>query len=159
MSRVLVAARASGIPVLVDPKIPHIGRYRGADLVTPNHREAEIATHCRIRTSEEARVAAREFQQRVGCRSVLITRGEHGMWLLDGTGTQPVEADIPAAAREVADVTGAGDTVIATFALSMAAGATLLEAAQLANVAAGVVVGKFGPAVVTPEELAVSVNV
>ena len=158
MSRLLVTAHARGIPVLVDPKIPHISRYRGADLVTPNHQEAEVATHCRIRTSDEAGVAAREFQQRVGCGSVMITRGEHGMWLLDGTGTQSVETDIPATAREVADVTGAGDTVIATIALSLATSSTLLEAAQLANVAAGIVVGKFGPAVVTPEELTADLN-
>src|SRR5204862_859943 len=86
---------------------------------------------------------------RVRCDALLITRGEHGMWLA-ATG---VEGSIPAVAREVSDVTGAGDTVVATLALALAAGATLAEAAVLANHAAGIVVGKFGPATVTPKEL------
>jgi D-beta-D-heptose 7-phosphate kinase/D-beta-D-heptose 1-phosphate adenosyltransferase len=142
-------ARARGVPLLVDPKIPHIGYYAGATLVTPNHHEAEIAAHMRIRTDEDARLAARAFRERAGCEGVLITRGEHGMWLLDAA----TEGALPATAREVADVTGAGDTVIATLALALAAGATTAEAATLANLAAGVVVGKFGPATVTVEEL------
>ena len=142
-------ARRRGVPLLVDPKIPHIGYYRGAMLVTPNHHEAEIATHMRIRTDGDARQAARAFREIAECDSVLITRGEHGMWLL----TPQSEGALPATAREVADVTGAGDTVIATLALAMAAGATLAEAATLANHAAGIVVGKFGPATVSMEEL------
>ena len=81
--------------------------------------------------------------------SVLITRGEHGMWL-DHAG---VDGYLPASAREVADVTGAGDTVIATLALAIAAGGTMPEAARLANEAASIVVGKFGAATVTPQEL------
>ncbi|HEY8535441.1 MAG TPA: PfkB family carbohydrate kinase, partial [Vicinamibacterales bacterium] len=143
-------ARARGIPLLVDPKIPHLAYYRGATLVTPNHHEAEIATHMRIRSDEEAGAAARAFRERAGCGSVLITRGEHGMWLLDDADR---EGALPAFAREVADVTGAGDTVIATLALALASGASLAEAAALANHAAGVVVGKFGPATVTADEL------
>jgi rfaE bifunctional protein kinase chain/domain len=142
-------ARSRGLPLLVDPKIPHIGYYRGATLVTPNHHEAEIATHMRIRTDEDARSAARSLRQRASCDGVLITRGEHGMWLL----APESEGALPATAREVADVTGAGDTVIAMLALAMAAGATLAEAASLANHAAGIVVGKFGPATVSVEEL------
>ena len=89
------------------------------------------------------------FLERARCQGVLITRGEHGMSLLDPAG----DAHYPAVAREVADVTGAGDTVIATLALGLAAGATLAEAAQLANHAAGIVVGRFGPATVSPAEL------
>ena len=142
-------ARDRGLPLLVDPKIPHIGYYRGATLVTPNHHEAEVATHMRIRTDEDARAAARSLRQRAGCDGVLITRGEQGMWLLGPES----EGALPATAREVADVTGAGDTVIAMLALAMAAGATLAEAATLANHAAGIVVGKFGPATVSVEEL------
>jgi len=142
-------ARRRGVPLLVDPKIPHIGYYRGATLVTPNHHEAEVATHMRIRTNEDARDAARAFRERAGCDGVLITRGEHGMWLL----TPESEGALPATAREVADVTGAGDTVIATLALALAAGATTAEAATLVNHAAGIVVGKFGPATVSVEEL------
>jgi D-glycero-beta-D-manno-heptose-7-phosphate kinase len=142
-------ARDRRVPVLVDPKIPHLEYYAGATLVTPNHHEAEMATHLRIRTDDDARRAGHVFAERAKCRGVLITRGEHGMSLVDPSG----EAHYPAVAREVADVTGAGDTVIATLALALGAGASLAEAAQLANQAAGVVVRRFGPATVTPEEL------
>ena len=149
MERLVHLARSRRIPLLVDPKIPHLDFYAGATLVTPNHHEAEVATHCRIRNDEDARAAAAAFRDRVECEGVLITRGEHGMWLLDGA----VEGRLPATAREVADVTGAGDTVIATLALALAAGAASAEAAWLANRAAAVVVGRFGPATVTAKEL------
>jgi rfaE bifunctional protein kinase chain/domain len=145
----IAAARRCGIPLLVDPKVPHIDYYSGASVITPNHHEAEAVTHMRIRTAEEALAAARRFRERAGCESVLITRGEHGMTLLGPT----EEAQLPAEAREVADVTGAGDTVIATMTLALAAGASLTDAARLANKAAGVVVGKFGPATVSIDEL------
>ena len=137
------------MPLIVDPKIPHLGCYAGATLVTPNHHEAETATHVRIRTDDDARQAARDFRERTRCDAVLITRGEQGMWLSEAN----VEGSIPAVAREVSDVTGAGDTVVATLALALAAGATLTEAALLANHAAGIVVGKFGPATLTQQEL------
>jgi rfaE bifunctional protein kinase chain/domain len=140
---------ARSVPLVVDPKIPHLACYAGATLVTPNHHEAEIATHRRVRTDDEARQAARDFRTRAQCGAVLITRGEHGMWLSDAA----VDGSIPALAREVSDVTGAGDTVVATLALALAAGATMAEAAALANLAAGLVVGKFGPATVTRSEL------
>jgi D-glycero-beta-D-manno-heptose-7-phosphate kinase len=143
------AAASAGIPVLVDPKVPHVEYYRGATLITPNHHEAEAIAHVRVRSAEEAAEAARRFRARAGCESVLITRGEHGMWLHMPDGDVALEAE----AREVADVTGAGDTVIGTMALALAAGATLADAARLANRAAGIVVGKFGPATVTVEEL------
>ena len=154
VTRALVAAvtaRASAraVPVLVDPKIPHIDFYAGTTLVKPNNHEAETATHMRIRTDEDAIRAGRRFLELARCRGVLITRGEHGMSMLDDSG----EVHCPAVAREVADVTGAGDTVIATLALGLAAGATLAEAAVLANHAAGIVVGKFGAATVSPAEL------
>jgi rfaE bifunctional protein kinase chain/domain len=145
----ITAARRRGIPLLVDPKVPHIDYYAGATMITPNHHEAEAVTHMRIRTSEEAIAAARRFRERAQCEGVLLTRGEHGMTLLAASD----EATLPAEAREVADVTGAGDTVIATMALALAAGASLLEAARLANRAASVVVGKFGPATVSIGEL------
>jgi D-beta-D-heptose 7-phosphate kinase/D-beta-D-heptose 1-phosphate adenosyltransferase len=142
-------ARERGIPLLVDPKIPHIDYYAGASVVTPNHHEAEIATNMRVRTDEDARAAARAFLARSRCSAVLMTRGDQGVWLLGSD----IEGALPASAREVADVTGAGDTVIATMALALAAGATLAESARLSNEAAGVAVGKFGPSVVTPAEL------
>ncbi len=81
---VLAAAGERGVPVLVDPKIPHLEYYAGASVVTPNHHEAEIATHMRVRTDEEARAAARVFRERAGCDAVLMTRGDQGMWLLGG---------------------------------------------------------------------------
>jgi D-beta-D-heptose 7-phosphate kinase/D-beta-D-heptose 1-phosphate adenosyltransferase len=145
----VVAAAERDVPVLVDPKIPHIDYYAGATLVTPNHYEAEIAAHMRVRSEDEARDAARIVRDRARCSGVLMTRGDQGMWLL----SDAMEGQLPASAREVSDVTGAGDTVIATLALSLAAGATMPEAARLANEAAGLAVGKFGPATVTTAEL------
>jgi D-beta-D-heptose 7-phosphate kinase/D-beta-D-heptose 1-phosphate adenosyltransferase len=143
------AAHRRGIPVLIDPKVPHIDYYRGATLITPNHHEAEAVTHMRIRTSDEAVAAARRFRERAGCDAVLVTRGEHGMTLH----TPDADTELAAEAREVADVTGAGDTVIATMTLALAAHVPLVDAARLANRAAGIVVGKFGPATVTLAEL------
>ncbi len=145
----LTLKTAGAAPLVVDPKIPHLACYAGATLITPNHHEAETATHRRIRTDEEASDAARALRVQARCDAVLITRGEHGMWLSDAE----TEGTIPAVAREVADVTGAGDTVVATLALALAAGATLADAAGLANHAAGLVVGKFGVATVTQDEL------
>ena len=149
MARLAAVARERGVPLLVDPKIPHLEYYADTTLITPNHHEAEIATHRRIRGEAGAQAAARAFRDRAAAGGVLITRGEHGMWLLD----ESFEGHLPATAREVADVTGAGDTVIAPLGLALAAGATSAESARLANYAAGVVVGKFGPATVTPQEL------
>jgi rfaE bifunctional protein kinase chain/domain len=154
MSAIVEIAAGRRIPVLVDPKIPHIDYYRGTTLVTPNHHEAEVATHMRIRTDDDAARAARVFKDRAGCGAVLITRGERGMCLLDGV----EHAHFPAVAREVADVTGAGDTVLATLALTLGTGAPIAQAAWLANHAAGVVVAKFGPATVSPEELLAAIG-
>jgi D-beta-D-heptose 7-phosphate kinase/D-beta-D-heptose 1-phosphate adenosyltransferase len=145
----MALARDRSIPLLVDPKVPHLDYYAGATVITPNQHEAEMATHMLIRSSDEVRIAARAFRERARCDAVLITRGDHGMWLL-GPDT---EGHLPASAREVADVTGAGDTVIAAMGLALAAGGTFEEAAQLANAAAGLVVAKFGAATVTPSEL------
>jgi rfaE bifunctional protein kinase chain/domain len=145
----LLRFKSASVPLVVDPKIPHLDCYAGASLVTPNHHEAETATHRRIRSDDEARAAAVEFRQRARCDAALITRGEQGMWLSSSS----AEGGIPAVAREVADVTGAGDTVVATLALALAAGASLPEAAMLANYAAGVVVARFGPATVSAPEL------
>lgn len=152
--RAAIEAAGDRVPVLVDPKIPHLDFYAGATLITPNHHEAEVATHLRVRSDDEARRAARAFLARTGCGGVLVTRGDQGMYLL------AAEADghLPATAREVADVTGAGDTVIATIALALSAGAGYAEAARLANEAAGIVVGRFGPATVGPAELRAAFN-
>jgi len=142
------AAAARGVPSLVDPKVPNIDYYAGASMITPNHHEAEAVTLQRIRSSEEARSAAQRFRERARCQSVLITRGEHGMWLLEDG-----EFDLPAEAREVSDVTGAGDTVIATLAVMLAAGQGIEAAVRAANRAGGIKVTKFGTAEVTLQEI------
>ena len=138
MAHLVARAHERGIPLLVDPKVPHLDFYRGATLVTPNHVEAETASAKRIRTLDDAREAARVIVSRASVEGVLITLGERGMWLSHGG----AEGSLPATAREVSDVTGAGDTVIATLALALAAGAQSAEAAALANEAAGVVRGE-----------------
>jgi rfaE bifunctional protein kinase chain/domain len=153
----VTAAKQHGLALLIDPKVPSADRYRGATLVTPNHHEAELMTGIQIRSQDDARHAARAIHERSGA-NVLITWGEHGMWLLDATAAKPVEEGLPASAREVADVTGAGDTVIALLALSIAAGAALADAARIANIAAGLVVARFGPATVGRAELAAALE-
>jgi D-beta-D-heptose 7-phosphate kinase/D-beta-D-heptose 1-phosphate adenosyltransferase len=151
MAAVSSLARRRRIPVLVDPKVRHFRLYRRVTLVTPNQSEAEQASGMRARTPQDLKAAGSRILSLLGCRAVLITRGEHGMSLLE-RGRPPVH--IPTAAREVFDVTGAGDTVIATLALGLCAGAGLADAARLANLAAGVVVGKLGTATASPAELA-----
>ena len=150
MKKVLDAARREGVPLLVDPKVRHFALYRGAAVVTPNQMEAEQATGVRIRDTAGLHEAGRMILKTLRCRAVVITRGEHGLALFEQD-RKPVE--IATAAQQVFDVTGAGDTVIASLALALAAGATLPEAAMLANYAAGVVVGKIGTATVLPEEV------
>lgn len=153
LAEVLPAAEVAGVPVLVDPKIRNFNFYRPATLITPNHHEAMRLTNTEEDDDDGMTRAARAIREGLGCRSVLITRGERGMMLLEDAG-EPVF--VPTAAREVYDVTGAGDTVIATLAASLAAGASLVEAAMLANHAAGIVVGKVGTATTTAEELLAS---
>jgi D-beta-D-heptose 7-phosphate kinase/D-beta-D-heptose 1-phosphate adenosyltransferase len=155
LDEILPAAEAARVPVLIDPKIRNFDSYRPATLVTPNHHEALRLTNTEDDTDEGMARAAGAIRERLGCRSVLITRGERGMMLLEGEGKPTY---VPTAAREVFDVTGAGDTVIATLAASIAAGASLVEAAMLANHAAGIVVGKLGTATASAEELLASVR-
>ena len=138
------------VPVLIDPKLRNFGSYRPATLVTPNHLEALRMSDTEDHSDDGSHEAARIIQQKLGCDAVLITRGDRGMMLLEAGG-QPVY--VKTAAREVYDVTGAGDTVIATLAAALASGATMVEAATLANHAAGIVVGKVGTATATAGEL------
>ena len=147
---ILPWARRRGVPVLVDPKVRHFSYYRRVRVVTPNQLEAEQASGVRIRDEASLCEAATRLLRRIACDAVLVTRGEHGMSLFQRD-RRP--AHVPTFAREVYDVTGAGDTVIATLGLALAAGARLEEAAVLANSAAGVAVGKVGTATVTQEEL------
>jgi len=138
------------IPVLVDPKLRNFDAYRPATLVTPNHHEALRVSNLEEANDETLHQAARMIRKRLKCDAVLITRGEFGMMLVEGD-SSPVYVET--AAREVFDVTGAGDTVIATLAATLAAGASITEAAVLANHAAGIVVGKVGTATATAEEV------
>jgi len=137
------------VPVLIDPKIRNFDDYRPATLITPNHHEALRMTDLEEDTDAGLCEAARSIRTQLACDAVLITRGDRGMLLLDQSDPVYVET----AAREVYDVTGAGDTVIATLAAALAAGASVLEAAHLANHAAGIVVGKVGTATATATEL------
>ncbi len=150
LGEILPLAFELKIPVLIDPKIRNFVSYRPATLVTPNHHEALRLTNSEDDTDTGMATAARLIRERLGCQSVLITRGERGMMLLEADGT-PVY--VPTAAREIYDVTGAGDTVIATLAAALASGASLVEAAMLANYAAGIVVGKLGTATASADEL------
>jgi D-beta-D-heptose 7-phosphate kinase/D-beta-D-heptose 1-phosphate adenosyltransferase len=150
MREILALARRRRLPVLVDPKVGHFPLYRGVSVVTPNQLEAEEATGLRIRRAADLAAAGKRLLRQLGCRAALVTRGESGMSLFE-RGRPAVH--IPTAAREVFDVTGAGDTVIATVALAVCAKAALVEAAVLANLAAGVAVGKLGTATVAPDEV------
>jgi rfaE bifunctional protein kinase chain/domain len=138
------------VPVLIDPKIRNFSYYRPASLITPNHFEALRMTNLEEDSDAGLHQAARLIQEKLDCDAVLITRGERGIMLLERN-QEPVFVET--AAREVYDVTGAGDTVIATLAASLAAGASTLEAANLANHAAGMVVGKVGTATASAAEL------
>jgi rfaE bifunctional protein kinase chain/domain len=150
LDKVLPSAERAGVSVFLDPKAHHADYYRGVTLMTPNQHEAELLSGMAIRDSSGMAKAGRNLLDRFGCPWVLITRGEEGMSLFEADGIH----EIPASAREVFDVTGAGDTVIATMAIAHSAGATMEEAAWLANYAAGVVVGKVGTAALTTAELA-----
>jgi D-beta-D-heptose 7-phosphate kinase / D-beta-D-heptose 1-phosphate adenosyltransferase len=143
------AARALGRTIVVDPKGTDYRRYAGADIVTPNRRELADATGMPVDTEAELLAAAASLRAEHGFGAVLVTRAEDGMTLLDSSG--PLH--FPAEAAEVFDVSGAGDTVVATLAAGLAAGLELPAAARLANVAAGIVVGKVGTASARPEEL------
>ncbi len=138
------------VPVLIDPKLRNFSFYRPATLVTPNHHEALRMSDSEDQSDDGSRDAAGVIRNKLGCNAVVITRGDRGMMLLEGDG-EPVY--VKTAAREVYDVTGAGDTVIAALAAALAAGTSMIEAATLANHAAGIVVGKVGTATATAEEL------
>jgi D-beta-D-heptose 7-phosphate kinase/D-beta-D-heptose 1-phosphate adenosyltransferase len=149
------SAQAQRKIVCLDPKIRNFAHYRAVDVITPNQNEAERASGVEITDEVSLVEAARRIRDLLDCKNVLITRGEHGMSLLDAEGAV---AHIPTVAREVYDVTGAGDTVIATLTLALASGARLDQAAIIANTAAGVVVGKVGTAIVSCAELSAALE-
>lgn len=143
------------VPVLIDPKVRNFPYYHPASLITPNHHEALRMTNTEEDSDDGLHKSARMIKDKLKCDAVLITRGDRGIMLLEGD-NEPVFVET--AAREVYDVTGAGDTVIATLAAALAAGATMLEAANLANHAAGIVVGKVGTATASADELLATFN-
>lgn len=150
VARVMELAAQAGKPVVVDPKVRDFSFYRGASVITPNRKELEEAAGFRAGTDDEVRAAALKLIDACGVRAVLATRSQDGMSVITAK-DDPVH--IRAQAREVFDVSGAGDTVVAVLSAALAVGAPLAAAAQLANAAAGIVVGKSGTATVTADEI------
>jgi D-beta-D-heptose 7-phosphate kinase/D-beta-D-heptose 1-phosphate adenosyltransferase len=153
-AQLLTAARQAGRRVIVDPKGRDYSRYAGADVVTPNRRELGEATGMPVGTEAELVAAAVALREAHGFGAVLVTRAEDGMTLVDAAGAQHFAAE----AAEVYDVSGAGDTVVATLAAGLAGGLDLRVAARLANIAAGIVVGKIGTAVAREAELLAAIS-
>ena len=148
IEKMIRLARAAGKIVLVDPKGDDYARYRGASIVTPNRAEMREVVG-RWKSEEDLAQRAQALRRELDAEALLLTRSEEGMSLFQESGVQHE----PAKAREVYDVSGAGDTVIAALAAMLAGGATLAQAMHVANCAAGIVVGKLGTAVVLREEL------
>jgi len=148
ITAMIESARAHGKAVLVDPKGSDYSRYRGATVITPNRAELQQVVGSWLGEDELTR-KAQSLRESLSLSSLLVTRSEEGMTLFDAEGALHVKAQ----AREVFDVTGAGDTVIATMAAMVAAGLSVREALPIANKAGGIVVGKFGTATVSYEEL------
>jgi D-beta-D-heptose 7-phosphate kinase/D-beta-D-heptose 1-phosphate adenosyltransferase len=152
---VLKSAKPSRIFVSVDPKVGHFKFYKNVSLITPNLAEASLASGIEIKDEKSLINAGRTLLKSLSCDAVLITRGEQGMSLFE----KEKVTHIPTVTKDVYDVTGAGDTVIAAFTLTYAAGATMKTAAVIANHAAGIVVAKVGTAVATPDQLHRSLSV
>jgi D-beta-D-heptose 7-phosphate kinase/D-beta-D-heptose 1-phosphate adenosyltransferase len=147
--RLLPLARRQRKIVVVDPKLHHLHLYKGATAVTPNHHEASAFARLPLRGEQDLLTVGRQLLRKLDVGGVVVTRGEQGISVFENGRV----THIPAVAKEVYDVTGAGDTVIAALGLAMASRATLREAAVIANHAAGVVVGKVGTATVSRQEL------
>jgi rfaE bifunctional protein kinase chain/domain len=156
LSRAIAAARKHRVAITVDPKIEHFQRYKKVGCITPNTKEAIEGMHWRdVYEDKDIAELGTKILKKLNSDSVLITRGEKGMTLIEPNNKI---THIPTRAKEVYDVTGAGDTVIATLTLALAAKASYVEAAEIANFAAGVVVAKLGTATVSPAELIKAIN-
>ena len=149
-SAAIARARQAGIPVFVDPKTDDFSRYRGATCISPNQKELAAAARMPVGSDNEVIAAAQKVMREAEAEAILATRSEKGMVLVEASGAVHLEA---ARAREVYDVSGAGDTVMAVLALAKATGYGLAQAMRLANSAAGIVVGKLGTATVELDEL------
>ncbi len=150
VNKVLSFAQERRIPVIVDPKFENFFLFSPVTLISPNHFEAEKIVQHECWTDSEVERAGQKILSQISALYLILKRGEKGMTVFE-KGEKPLH--IPAVAKEVYDVTGAGDTVIATAALALLSGGSIQEAAILANAAAGIVVGKIGTAALTSEEL------
>jgi len=155
LRRMIPLVRARRKIITVDPKVDHFDLYQQVTALTPNRAEAGEAVGRELDTEREVLKEGEELVRKVRCRGLLMTLGEDGMCLFESGGRR---TRIPTVAQEVFDVAGAGDTVIATFTLALASGASMPEAAVIANHAAGIVVGKVGVATTTPDELLARLN-
>lgn len=145
--------KKNGNFIAVDPKIGHFRLYKQVSLITPNIAEASHGAQLEIKDEKTLVKAGFNLLKKLACDSVLITRGEEGMSLFEKKDSEVIVTHLPTVAKKVFDVTGAGDTVIATITLAHISGADLVSAAKIANIAAGIVVGKVGTATATPEEI------
>jgi len=150
-----IRAVGKKIPVLVDPKPQHFMLYKGVTLLTPNAKETSEAVNMPVKTSQDVVSAGREILRRLGAEHLVTTLGSQGMAVFE---SEERIWHIPTAARQVFDVTGAGDTVIAVLALGVASGLPLVQACLLANYAAGIVVAHVGAATVSAAALAEAVS-
>ena len=150
LQEILRLARRHKKIVTVDPKEEHFHYYKGVTAITPNHHEAAQAAGVKVKDVDSIAKVGKALLNKLKCEAVLLTLGENGMQLFEKQGRI---THIPTVAQDVFDVSGAGDTVIGTFTLALAAGANMQEAAKVSNFAAGIVVGKVGIGVVTQEEL------
>ncbi len=150
MQQILKRAKHYAVPIIVDPKVEHMSYYTGVTVITPNHLEAKQASGFLPTQNIPIERIGTSLQNRLQCQAVVVTRGEEGMSIFE-----PDEHTwtIPAVARQVYDVTGAGDTVVSTLALALSAKASIADAAVLANQAAGIVVGIVGTATITRAQL------
>jgi D-beta-D-heptose 7-phosphate kinase/D-beta-D-heptose 1-phosphate adenosyltransferase len=155
LRRAIIAERGRALPLIVDPKPENIHHFVGATVITPNNIEASRMSGMQIHDEQQLLAASRYIRDEIDCEAVLVTRGESGMALLQSNDEL---VTIPTMAKEVYDVTGAGDTVVATLALGLAAGCSMKDAAVLANHAAGIVVGKVGTASVSADELCMALE-
>lgn len=149
LREVITIGRAAGVPVLVDPKGENYLKYRGATLLTPNRKEAQLASGVTISDEATLLLAGRKLREELELDALVLTRSEEGMTIFASGG----EINLPTVAREVYDVSGAGDTVLALLGLGLAQKLSLEEAARLANLGAGIVVGKVGTSTVSPREM------
>jgi D-glycero-beta-D-manno-heptose-7-phosphate kinase len=166
LKNIIALARRYKKIVTVDPKVEHFSLYKGVTAMTPNEKEASAGSGIKISNESDVDRVGWSLLKKLGCEGVLITQGEKGMKLFSAKGARlparqgfasggkgPSVIHIPTFAQEVFDVSGAGDTVIAVFTLALASRVNMVDAAKISNVAAGIVVGKIGVAVVTPEDL------